>query len=60
MPTKTCAIDSELAKQLKLESIKKNTTMKSLLNQIIKDYLDLNEEYDCDLFEKSIEEAESK
>jgi len=59
MVTKTCAIDLELANQLKIESIKQNTTMKNLLNEIIKDYLDLNKKYDCESFKNSIEEAES-
>ena len=59
MQTKTCAIDFELANQLKIESIKQNTTMKNLLNEIIKDYLDLNKKYDCESFKKSIDEAEA-
>lgn len=59
MSTKTCAIDSELATQLKIESIKQNRTMKNLLNEIIKDYLDLNKEYDCEAFKKSMNEAEA-
>ncbi|MCL2687582.1 MAG: hypothetical protein FWE58_03510 [Methanobrevibacter sp.] len=59
MVMKTCAIDSELADLLKIESVKQKTTMKNLLNSIVKDYLDLNKEYDCEAFKKSINDAEA-